>query len=322
MPSFTLNTVKIVPTKLLHTWEPVGDPFPTDSNDTLYGTYRADTIHGLKGDDSISGLGGDDQLFGDEGNDRLFGGTGNDVLDGGIGDDTLVGGTGADTLIGGAGIDTASYDGASKGVMLDLATGGVTNAAAGDTYSGIENVQGSAFGDIIAGNASSNIIFGGNGDDFLFGMAGNDGIMGGSGDDVLRGGAGNDILNGGDGVDRLTGDDAGFIGSDTFQLGDFLSGVDIVTDFQRGIDKLDVVGTPDFGSDGKLAVGSISGGWSNLDPATGLSDPADSLAYDPTSHMLYQVHWFINGSNGQSTPIFHEIAIIQDVSTLSAADFI
>lgn len=285
---------------------------PTEYDDTLHGSDEADSIHGLGGNDTIYGGRGNDLLFGDAGNDRLLGGAGNDILDGGTGHDTLIGGTGADTLIGGDGIDAVSYESASRGVMLDLATVGVTNDAAGDTYSGIENVLGSAFGDIIAGNGSSNIIYGLNGDDFLFGMAGDDGILGGDGYDTLRGGAGNDLLDGGDGDDRLTGDDSGFIGNDTFVLSTW-SGVDIVTDFQRGYDKLDVGILADFGGDGRLAIVS-NGRWSNR-------DAGDSIAFNTDDNTLYVINT-INTGDGQVHDWLQPIAIIQGVETLSAADFL
>lgn len=47
------------------------------------------------------------------------------------------------------GFDTVSYANSTIGVTLDLANGGVTNDAAGDTYSSIEIVTGSAFGDFL-----------------------------------------------------------------------------------------------------------------------------------------------------------------------------
>ena len=53
---------------------------------------------------------------------------------------------GADTLIGGAGDqDAASYQDALLGVIVNLALGGTGGEAAGDTYSGVEYVYGSAY---------------------------------------------------------------------------------------------------------------------------------------------------------------------------------
>jgi Ca2+-binding RTX toxin-like protein len=309
------TVAKLNPANLTY-FRPTGDPAPSDYSDLLYGTDGADTIHGMAGWDTIYGGKGNDRLYGDEGKDTLFGGEGNDILDGGFDNDTLDGGAGADTLIGGAGDDTASYEHAKRGVTLSLATGGVSNDAEGDTYSGIENVTGSAYNDIIAGNSADNFIFGMAGDDFVFGMAGNDDLFGASGNDIVRGGVGDDYLSGGDGNDRLTGDDAGSIGNDIFDLGARDSGVDTVTDFQRGHDKLDFAGLDanSFGTDGRLAVGSVSHGFSNLD--------GDSFAFDVKTHKLYMVDTFINGSTGQETLYLTEIAILQDVTTLTTDDFL
>jgi Ca2+-binding RTX toxin-like protein len=289
----------------------------TDGNDTLNGTLYADTMYGRAGDDTLNGGFGNDLLYGGDGNDRLNGGSGSDLLEGGNGNDVLEGGNGSDTLVGGAGIDTVSYQGAGIGVMLDLANGGITNAASGDTYSGVENVHGSNFGDIIQGDAQSNEIRGLNGDDFLFGGAGNDRIDGGEGDDVVRGGIGNDILIAGAGdADRLTGDDAGFIGRDTFVLNGFGSNdPTIITDFQRGFDRLDLSGhLVDFGADGRLAIGSISHGFANLD-----SD--DLFAFDVETHTLLRISTVVTG-DGQEYTFFNPMAVLQGVDALSIADLI
>lgn len=135
-----------------------------------------------------------EELLG-EGGDNLLGGAGNDTLRGGEGVDFLDGGTGADILEGGADIDHADYSRAADGVHANLATGGISGEAAGDTYAEIENLIGSHHGDILIGDA---------GDNEIAGRAGNDTIEGGAGDDVLRGEDGADALDGGDGHDTAT----------------------------------------------------------------------------------------------------------------------
>src|SRR5256885_1645992 len=80
--------------------------------------------------------------------DTLTGDANANVLDGGAGDDTLIGGAGADTLIGGAGIDTASYAPSTTAVTANLGTpASNTGDAAGDSYSGIENLTGGTIAD-------------------------------------------------------------------------------------------------------------------------------------------------------------------------------
>jgi Ca2+-binding RTX toxin-like protein len=261
---------------------------------TIQGTEQADILNGTNGTDFIYGRGGNDTLNGGLGNDVLDGGLGNDTLNGGDGNDTLIGGAGGDILIGGAGIDTVSYANATIGVTLDLATAGVTNDAAGDTYSGIENVIGTAFGDIITGTATANTIDGGNGDDLLFGMGGSDTILGGAGNDHLVGGQGFDTLNGGAGDDHLDGSFGSNIltggsGADTFVVHwDLFQFADSITDFQRGVDKLDVQNfAGDFGSDGQLEIGS--GDWSDFETRTEVLQHlgSDRFIFNADDHTLY-----------------------------------
>jgi Ca2+-binding RTX toxin-like protein len=213
----------------------------TDSTDYLWGSAKDDTMHGYAGNDLLYGQGGNDTIFGENGNDQLFGDFGNDRLDGGNDNDLLEGGAGADILIGGAGIDTASYLNSSGPVTVQLASGGSGADAQGDTYSGIENVIGSAYADTIIGDANDNRLEGGDGDDT---------IIGGSGRDVIIGGKGSDIL---------WGDSAGVSGNDIFivenRSGNDVYFFDTIMDFGYG-DKLHLKGfsISDLGADGELAT--------------------------------------------------------------------
>ena len=160
------------------------------------GGSGADLIRGNQGVNGIAGNGGNDKIYGMDGNDTLNGGSGNDLVDGGNGNDLLIGGSGRDSLRGGNGTDTVSYANASKGVVASLATpSDNTNDAAGDTYSLIENLTGSAFTDKLVGNTGANV---------LTGSAGNDTLAGDAGNDTLNGGTGGDKLAGGSGVDTAT----------------------------------------------------------------------------------------------------------------------
>ena len=105
------------------------------------------------------------------------------------------GGGGADDLNGGGGVDTVSYEDATARVNLDLREGGTAGDAAYDTFTSIENILGSDFGDYIYGDAVSNVLDGG---------AGNDRLRGDGGNDTLIGGAGEDNLHGGNGVDTTS----------------------------------------------------------------------------------------------------------------------
>ncbi|WP_280960079.1 calcium-binding protein [Enterovirga rhinocerotis] len=100
-------------------------------------------------------------------------------------------------------MDTVSYEHASGGVAVFLDPSmwsGMSGDAAGDTFSSIENVRGSAFGDVLVGDGAANLLEGGAGDDRL---------DGGLGADTMRGGTGNDIFfvdNVGDVVVELAGE--------------------------------------------------------------------------------------------------------------------
>ena len=139
---------------------------------------------------------------------RLAGKAGTDSLKGEGGDDTLIGCSGTDTLDGGAGSDTISYDGSWSGVSVDLETRETSGGhAEGDVIveNTIENLEGSAFDDLLTGDVGDNVFDGNGGDDVLSGGGGNDVLSGDSGNDELAGEDGADILNGGSGRDTLTG---------------------------------------------------------------------------------------------------------------------
>lgn len=112
------------------------------------------------------------------------------------------------TIVGGAGIDTITYAKAGGAVFVDLVdeTRNTGNAK-GDTYTGVENIYGSLYNDVLCGNNGANEISGDTGDDKIYGRMGNDVLFGGFGDDTLYGGADDDVLFGDEGNDVLYGDD-------------------------------------------------------------------------------------------------------------------
>lgn len=233
----------------------------TAYNDRLYGDDGNDTIHGGAGDDTLYGGAGNDTLYGDAGKNTFYGGAGNDTIHaGGSSDTVMFDGTSY-------GSDTIKAD-TSLSLTLKYAAGGpaitdITQSQDGWTYvdityadgtsTRIENLSSlSTLSSIYDGNTgrtltigtddSKDIVLGSNSDDtidldegarIVFAGGGNDTLLGSIGNDELYGGSGNDTLYGHSGNDTLIGG----AGSDTFQIS---TGNDVVKDFVRGQDKIDI----------------------------------------------------------------------------------
>ena len=207
--------------------------------DVMQGSNRNDTLRGSSGDDVIEGMGGSDKIYGDNGNDQLFGGlgndkikgkNGNDLIFGDQGKDKLYGGDGDDKLIGGLGSDTINGD---DGNDLIFGNNGNDKLSGGD---GDDQLHGGLGKDKIKGGDGDDLIFGGVGNDKLSGGDGNDKLYGGLGHDSILGGKGDDIIVGDQGADRLTGGKD----KDTFVFSSIGDTSATITDFEIGIDKIDL----------------------------------------------------------------------------------
>lgn len=86
-------------------------------------------------------------------------------------------------------------------------------------------------------------------------------VAGGNGRDTLVGTAGDDVLTGGPGADTLSGLD----GADRFVYTRVLDGVDVITDFQVGLDQLDLAAL--LRSLGIGASGVLEGGYVTCTPS-------------------------------------------------------
>jgi Ca2+-binding RTX toxin-like protein len=169
------------------------------------GAAGDDVLKGGGGTDYLYGNDGNDSVLGEDGDDSLYGMDGDDTLTGGEGNDLMKGGGGADSFSGGNGIDTVNYSDSTSGVTVDLAGGtGSGGTAEGDTFSGVENVDGSGHADFLGGDDNANVLNGLGDVDWLFGEGGADALNGGTGDDLLKGGGGADALDGGDGIDMAS----------------------------------------------------------------------------------------------------------------------
>lgn len=194
-------------------------------------------------------------ISGTAGSDRLYTTTGSDYVSAGSGDDIIYfmgspGQTGRDYIDGGLGVDTLSFIYFKEPVYATLTS--TSEFPYADPYQypiwqsglnriSIENLTGSAYGDFLGGSG---------------------------GNDVLDGRGGNDIIQGLRGKDRLTGGS----GRDQFRYATFadspLSAPDIITDFTRGSDKINVSaidahpnwGISEFKWVGKLTTNNLETG--------------------------------------------------------------
>ncbi|MEO1138420.1 MAG: calcium-binding protein [Pseudomonadota bacterium] len=249
-----------------------------NEDNVISGLGGVDTIKGRDGDDTLVANKGNDFVFGGKGDDMLVwnNGDGSDLLNGGKGDDlvqvnfdtdlvnddlqnkdvaefsvtdkgvqfarievndqtefglfqldvrktetleTNFGG-GDDTAVivdnvldeivldldGGDGVDLLDLSQAASAVTVDLGAGTIetsTSKVGTSTAINFEDVTGTAFNDTIIGNDQNN---------------------------VIRGGAGNDVMLGGD-------------GADTFLFFEEDAGVDVILDFEIGVDRIEFLTT-------------------------------------------------------------------------------
>ena len=208
------------------TWDdPVSGPVSSPLTSTITGTSYGEALLGTSGNDLMKALGGDDTLKGGGGTDTMYGGAGNDsfYIDG-AGDVAVeYAGEGVDTIY-------ASISHTLESYVENLRLSGT----------GALNGTGNSLINRMYGNDGANTLQGLGGDDFLYGRLGNDRLEGGDGADLLRGGLGTDALVGGMGADRFDWDSASEAGKGTSR--------DVVLDFVRGADKLDLSGIDAKGS--------------------------------------------------------------------------
>ncbi|WP_426202844.1 beta strand repeat-containing protein, partial [Pseudomonas sp. TWP3-1] len=156
-------------------------------------------------DNIITGGAGNDILMGGDGGDTFIGGAGFDTVSyndiGPVGvvinlktgehtaiakgdtfdsiekivgsgrDDTFIGNEQANNFDGGFGRNTVSFAFEGAAITLDLSQP-LTGAAAGDTYTNIQNWEGTAFNDTLIGTAGVETFIGGQGADYIDGGAG------------------------------------------------------------------------------------------------------------------------------------------------------
>ena len=234
----------------------------------------------LQGSGGVSGGAAGDTLVSIErylltGSTDSVSGTGaGETILGFAGSDTIDGGGGADRMDGGEGVDILSFQLATAGVGLDLASGALTGAAAGGSFSNFERYILSGFNDTAIGAGGADVVEG---------RGGNDLLRGGAGDDILIGGEGNDTLVGGAGADNLNG-----AASTGIDLADYRTASGPITmNFVTGV-----------------MTGEVANDTFNGIEAWGLTEFADSVVFAPTGH--YRAYGYggadtLTGSEAQET---------------------
>lgn len=217
----------------------------TDSLSNIEGVIGSDFADDLTGTDSgaiglVLGLDGDDSVTGGDLSGIAF-----NVLAGDGGGDTVTAGNAALNLMFGDGLE------------LGEATDAVVDIIEGIPFIGgpIADLVGDTLDDLAEGLGGLDDLFGaGSGNDVLIGSGGIDALFGGAQDDLLDGGGGADLLTGGDGGDIFVFGPGDTTDPVDINLGFFtinwappaspsgavLGGMDVIRDFEDGVDKIDV----------------------------------------------------------------------------------
>ncbi|CCI28609.1 Similar to tr/Q8YRU7/Q8YRU7 (fragment) [Microcystis aeruginosa PCC 9809] len=283
--------------------EAIGQVIITDTLQSSITRTLPNNVENLRliGSNNINGTGnaGDNKITGNSGNNILAGANGNDIYcfnaSTPLGSDTI-----QETTTGG--IDTLDFTGTNTAVRVNLGTTAVQTAVTNNlklTFSAnntIENIISDSGNDRLTGNSLNNTLTGGGGNDQLTGQNGNDRLIGGFGDDLLTGGN----------------------GSDNFIFNSSNLGIDAISDFTSGSDKI-VLSKAIF-----TALQSIIGnGFSQ--PAEFASVADDDLVATSSAFIVYStssgsIYYNQNGS-AAGLGSGSEFANLLTVPTLIAADF-
>jgi Ca2+-binding RTX toxin-like protein len=283
--------------------EAIGQVIITDTLQSASTRTLPNNVENLRliGSNNINGTGNasDNKITGNSGNNILAGANGNDIYcfnaSTQLGSDTI-----QETTTGG--IDTLDFTGTNTAVRVNLGTTAVQTVVTNNlklTFSAnntIENIIGDSGNDRLTGNSLNNTLTGGGGNDQLTGQDGNDSLIGGSGDDLLTGGN----------------------GSDNFIFNSSNLGIDAISDFTPGSDKI-VLSKAIF----PALQSSIGNGFSQ--PAEFASVADDDLVATSSAFIVYStssgsIYYNQNGS-AAGLGSGSEFANLLTVPTLIAADF-
>jgi Ca2+-binding RTX toxin-like protein len=324
--------------------------YGNEGNDLLIGHQGADYLDGGAGNDIFNITGFQTGVFGisskaDDGNaEWIATGAKHDVIIGGDGLDTLRITSGAvdatagtvvlnddnfqsmeqveiGTTVGRLNVEDSAlqllndhyYLKAGTTESASAKTGGVDGGSSVTPNFNNVSVDASGITDADADAATGGLTFVGNGNINTFiGTANNDTFIGNGGNDVLTGGAGSDTFQFGK-VHTMTVTGAATTVQTYTDVATTLTGVDTITDFTSGVDKI-VLDNDQFSA--FVSTGAISAG--NLVQGVGVTAAADAddyLIFNATSGALY----YDADANGAGLAV--QIASLTGVTTLADADF-
>ncbi len=255
----------------------------------IYGTNANDTIASSmfsSVDNFNPYFGGNDIFYGGSGDDIIIGGGGNDTLDGGIGNDILNGSAGIDKMIGGKGNDTCIVDDVGD-IVTENTNEGIDIIRSSINYTLVLNVEQLILTGTTAINGTGNSL--------------NNIITGNGATNTLYGGAGNDTLSGG-------------LGSDVFRFNGKTEGIDTITDFATGVDKI-AISAVGFG--GGLVPGIAINANQLLKVTSGsqATNTSQRFIYNSTSGGLYF------DADGSGSGAAFQLATLSNKPILGATDF-
>ena len=258
------------------------DATGTSQNDTIAGSSGNNVIEGGVGVDVFKGSAGNDIIAGndidgaDDGSNATidYEGLGTAITllptgiveKGALGTDELIrvetikGEVGQDNVIDASSTLGASIevDLAAESLEVDIDDGPILDR----TVINFVDVLGGSGTDRIADNSLDNELTGGGGQDTLEASGGNDTLSSGNGNDTLIADLGQDVLSGGNGSDTFVLGANGRVSFDDAGSSDFAS----ITDFQSGVDKIQLAGFADlfsavsFGSNSRLSIDTNNNG--------------------------------------------------------------
>jgi len=172
------------------------DGFPETTSVVLLGNEAGDTLTSGATEDAVIDGAGNDVAVAGGGDDAVPNNGGTDHLEAGPGEDLFISNSvcDGDSLMGGSERDNANWANFGSAVAIDqtmpraglVGGGGVPSCPAGTltVLSGIEDTEGSSFGDVMTGDAGPNQLLGRPGGDIYRAGDGNDSILANSGTPV------------------------------------------------------------------------------------------------------------------------------------------